>query len=158
MDIKTDNITEYGLNDRPIFYENMSGLPSIKRTDSSGAVNSSVFPIIKHINQKLLFKVNTTTLDHWDNATIGHGIGTIYYVFCRWRIEGASSWTMCPQTNRAIATDAIIPPKFYFNKIQTGSVEVQYYDFDLADNFSTVPLKDTTIEVDLYFVDIPFQQ
>ena len=134
---------------RPGFYNNISGLPQTYRSDSGGVVNSSVVPIIKHINQVLNFAVDPTYGTDWLPQTVGHGIGKVYYVFARWRLQGDTSWTMCPQPNYDSASSNL-PPRFWFDNISPSSITFGYFDY------TQLTLKDVNIEVDLYFVNIPF--
>lgn len=155
MDTTTKYINEKGLTDKPYFYQNMAGSPNIKRSNSGGVVNSSIISIIKRINQLITFKVNATDLTYWDSAQVGHGIGKVLYPFVRWRLQGDTAWTMCPQPNYDDASSAN-PPRFWFEKVNNSSIEFGYYNNLEAAVAPGTPLKDKTIEVDIYFVDIPF--
>lgn len=147
MDTTTKYIDNLGLSNTPLFYQNMAGNAQIKRSNSGGVVNSSIIPIVKRINQILVFKANATG---WDNAVVGHGLNAIYYTFARWRKKGDTPWIMCNQQNYAAAAPGY-PPVFWFEKIETSSTTFGYFDY------LTVPPVDIEIEVDVYYVDIPFK-
>jgi hypothetical protein len=155
MGTQTDDVINADLNNKPGFYNNIAGLVQTYRSDSGGVVNSSVIPIIKHINQEIIFVVEPTYLTSWLNATIGFDVGAIYYVFVRWRIKGDTAWTMAPQPNYDDPSSSE-PPRFWIQTIKNSSMVFGYFDWNLAVNYGTVPLVDTTIEVDVYFVNIPF--
>lgn len=147
MDTKTSNINNAGLNSRPSFYRNIAGLPQIARVTSGGVVKSSIVPIVKRINQVLKFKATATA---WETATVGHGLNVIYYIFARWRKQGDTAWQMAPQIASSSAAPSY-PPVFWFEKVETSSTTFGYFDY-LAS-----PPVDVDIEVDVYYVDIPFK-
>jgi hypothetical protein len=147
MDTTTSNIKSGGLNETPNFYRNISGLPQINRTNSFGVVGSSIVPIVKWINTKIKFEP-VSTLDDWQTAIVGHGLGKVYYTFTRWRISGSSAWTMCPQPNYD-SPGADVPAKFSFEKIESSNIVFRYYD-----PLAATPVEVVEIEVDIYFIDI----
>ena len=165
-----DEIDPIGLNRGPYFYNNIAGLPQTNRVDSSGVVNSTVIPIVKHIKTVLKFIPKAGPAVGWDPVVVGHGLGVTYYTFIRWRYmnyqDGSyipgnptgttgelNKWVMCSQPNVSSIDPVLNSIAMRFALIESTT---SYLKFSYYNDVFILPMKETDIEVEIYFTNIPF--